>query len=73
MRYAKPYYFIDFETFRKLVRDEQHRHGSLKLIDRRREVLGRRFIEAARRFVEDQYLGALKQCSRDRDALLLPS
>src|SRR5262245_66687336 len=57
---------------RELMRDENDRDLAFESIDRLRELLGCRRVEAAGRFVEDQDLRALEQGSCNGDALLLP-
>src|SRR5688500_12153889 len=43
------------------------------MVHRSGELLRGGLVEIARRFVEDEYLRALEQRARDRDALLLPA
>ena len=51
---------IDLQSPRNLMRDEQHRHLALELVDRLGEVLGRLLIEVRDRLVEDQDLRPLE-------------
>jgi hypothetical protein len=68
---AKTEHLIDLQPSWNLVRDEQHRHLPLELVDRPGEEFGGRLIEVGDRFVEDQDLRSLEQRPGDRDALLL--
>lgn len=67
----KPKHLIDLQPSRNLMRNKQHRHLSLELVDGFGEVLRRLGIEVRHRFIEDQYLRFLEQCPGNRNALLL--
>ena len=64
---------IYLKVLRQSMRDEEHCHFALQLIDGRTEVLGSSGIETAGSFVKYQNFGLFDECSCDGEALLLPA
>ena len=63
----------EFESFFLIVRDEDRGHVHLlqQRADFATQVNARLRVERAERFVKQQHLGFVSECSGDRDALLL--
>ena len=64
-------YLVHLQRFWQLVRDEQHGHLPLELVDGSGEMFGGLDVEVAYGFVKDEHARMLEQGAGDGDTLLL--